>query len=164
MQQKARELHSLAKGFETELYIHSGRQYYVTLSPAVQQDLAAVGIKAALRPIPGAQYGATTRKPKTTPLNWAGQGASYPDPMDFLQISFTCVAKSLGNTYTHYCNRKLDELLDASEREFDRQKRYALFHEAQRILIKDEAVLAPLNPPFQPGNSLSFEAQQSKLR
>ena len=134
----------LAKGFETELYIHSGRQYYVTLSPAVQQDLAAVGIKAALRPIPGAQYGATTRKPKTTPMNWAGQGASYPDPMDFIQISFTCVAKSLGNAYTHYCNRKLDELLDASEREFDRQKRYALFHEAQRILIKDDAVLAPI--------------------
>jgi peptide/nickel transport system substrate-binding protein len=134
----------LAKGFETELYIHAGRQYYVTLSPAVQQDLAAVGIKATLRPIPGAQYLATVRKPKTSPLAWAGAGASYPDPMDFLQINFTCVSKTLGNSYSFYCNRKYDDLLEASEREFDRQKRYALFHEAQRILVRDDAVVAPM--------------------
>src|SRR6185503_7709050 len=53
----------LAKGFETELYPHTARQYYVTLSPAVQPKLAPAEIPEAFPPILDAQYGATTQKP-----------------------------------------------------------------------------------------------------
>lgn len=73
---------------------------------------------------------------------WAGSGwqADYPDPQDFIDILFETESDI---NHGNYSNSKVDELVHKAEIELDNNIRYALYNEAEQIII-DEAPILPL--------------------
>lgn len=65
----------------------------------------------------------------------------YPDPEDLLDIKFH--SRSRQND-TRYANPEVDALLEQARTERDRQRRYELYREAERLIIED----APWIPMF----------------
>ncbi|WP_049975666.1 hypothetical protein [Chthoniobacter flavus] len=49
-----------------------------------------------------------------------------------------------GNNETGWSNKRYDELIAAAARENNAEKRFALFREAEKILVTDEAPICPL--------------------
>jgi oligopeptide transport system substrate-binding protein len=83
--------------------------------------------------------------------SWVGD---YNDPNTFMDMFVT----DGGNNETGWSNKHYDELIAAAGREIDRDKRFALFREAEKILVTDEAPICPLyyyvNVQFYDGNRL----------
>ena len=69
--------------------------------------------------------------------SWVGD---YNDPNTFLDMFVT----GGGNNNTGWSNAHYDELIAAAGRENDRDKRFAIFREAEKILVSDEAPICPL--------------------
>ncbi len=72
-----------------------------------------------------------------TRSSWVGD---YNDPNTFLDMFVT----GGGNNNTGWSNKHYDELIAAAGRENDHDKRFALFREAEKILVTDEAPVCPL--------------------
>jgi oligopeptide transport system substrate-binding protein len=68
---------------------------------------------------------------------WVGD---YNDPNTFMDMFLTAG----GNNETGWSNARYDELIAAAAREIDRDKRFAIFREAEKILVTDEAPICPL--------------------
>ncbi|MDR3402530.1 MAG: peptide ABC transporter substrate-binding protein [Chthoniobacter sp.] len=68
---------------------------------------------------------------------WVGD---YNDPNTFMDMFLT----DGGNNETGWSNKHYDELIATAGRESDPQKRFALFREAEKILVTDEVPLFPL--------------------
>ena len=66
--------------------------------------------------------------------------ADYPDPENFLDILFHSESS---NNHTHYSNPQVDELLIKARVETDTQARYALYNEAEQMIL-DDAPWVPL--------------------
>ena len=69
--------------------------------------------------------------------SWVGD---YNDPNTFLDMFVT----GGGNNNTGWSNARFDELIAAAARENDRDRRFAIFREAEKILVTDEAPICPL--------------------
>jgi oligopeptide transport system substrate-binding protein len=69
--------------------------------------------------------------------SWVGD---YNDPNTFLDMFVT----GGGNNNCGWGNPRYDELIALAARETDRAKRFALFHEAETLLIRDEVPVCPL--------------------
>ncbi len=69
--------------------------------------------------------------------SWVGD---YNDPNTFLDMFVT----GGGNNNTGWSNPRYDELIASAGRENDRDKRFAMFREAEKILVTDEAPILPL--------------------
>lgn len=63
-----------------------------------------------------------------------GWSADYPDPQDFLDIHFHSASE--GNS-TGYANPQVDALLEQARVEQDEAKRFALYRQAEAIIIQD---------------------------
>ena len=70
-------------------------------------------------------------------LGWI---ADYPDPENFLDGLFHSESS---NNHTHYSNPELDALLERARVEQDQEARFALYHEAEQMIL-DGAPWAPL--------------------
>lgn len=66
--------------------------------------------------------------------------ADYPDPENFLDILFHSEST---NNHTHYSNPEVDELLVQARVETDTTRRYALYNEAEQMIL-DDAPWVPL--------------------
>jgi oligopeptide transport system substrate-binding protein len=66
--------------------------------------------------------------------------ADYNDPNTFLGMFVT----GDGNNRTGWSNARYDELIAGAAREGDQAKRYAMFQEAEKILISQEGPICPL--------------------
>ena len=66
--------------------------------------------------------------------------ADYPDPENFLDILFHSEST---NNHTHYSNPEVDELLVQARVEKDTSRRYALYNEAEQMIL-DDAPWVPL--------------------
>ena len=66
-------------------------------------------------------------------LGWI---ADYVDPQDFLDIKFHSES---GNNEMKYSNQQVDDLLERARVEQDEATRYALYQEAEEIIIQDAA-------------------------
>ena len=66
--------------------------------------------------------------------------ADYPDPENFLDILFHSEST---NNHTHYNNPEVDDLLMQARVETDTGRRYALYSEAEQIIL-DDAPWVPL--------------------
>ena len=66
--------------------------------------------------------------------------ADYPDPENFLDILFHSESS---NNHTHYSNPQVDDLLMKARVETDTQARYALYNEAEQMIL-DDAPWVPL--------------------
>lgn len=69
--------------------------------------------------------------------SWVGD---YNDPNTFMDMFVT----GGGNNRTGWSNTKYDELIAAAGREADNHKRQEIFREAEKMLVQDEAPIAPL--------------------
>jgi oligopeptide transport system substrate-binding protein len=69
--------------------------------------------------------------------SWVGD---YNDPNTFMDMFVT----DGGNNETGWSNKHYDELIAAAGRENDREKRFAIFREAEKILVSEEMPICPL--------------------
>ncbi|HET7378103.1 MAG TPA: ABC transporter substrate-binding protein, partial [Anaerolineae bacterium] len=77
---------------------------------------------------------------KDSQLQGGGWTADYPDPDNFLrQSSFYRVLRNRG-----WHHPRLEQLLEEAARTTDRAQRLAMYREADRILVNEEAVVIPL--------------------
>ena len=78
-------------------------------------------------------------------VSQTGWGADYNDPTTF----FGCYLSIKGNARTNnaifFNNAEYDKLINAASSESDMNKRQELFEKAEKILVVDEAGLAPLS-------------------
>jgi len=101
----------LAGGFSTELYVNN-TDPNPRIAQAIQQDLAAVGIKASIKSLDQANVIAAGGEPDQAPLIWSGGmawSADFPDPSDFYGPILGCASATKGGwNWAYYCNKDLD--------------------------------------------------------
>lgn len=105
-------------GFSTTLYaINTDPQ--PRIAQAIQQDLAAVGIKADLRMQALQTVNAAAGSPAAAPLVWSGGDAwvdDFPDPSDFYTPTLSCGSAVPGGwNWPFYCNHDLDRAAIAAD-------------------------------------------------
>lgn len=74
-------------------------------------------------------------------IAWLAWGADFNDPSNFLETNY-----SKTRAYpTGWTNEKFDSLIDEAKKSTDAQVRAKALHEAERILIYEDAALIPIN-------------------
>ena len=74
-------------------------------------------------------------------IAWLAWGADFNDPSNFLETNY-----SKTRAYpTAWTNEKFDKLLEEARVTLDAKKRGELLHEAERVLIYEDAALVPIN-------------------
>jgi len=106
---------------------------------AVSQWKKYLGIDVALDNQEWKSYLALLRD-DPPPLFRLGWGADFPDPDNFMNL-FTSYS---GNNHTGWKNGRFDELIARGAAEADPKKRQAIYDEAQKLLLEEEAVIIPL--------------------
>lgn len=98
-------------GFETELFVMN-TDPNPRIAQAIQQDLAQIGIKAAIQSLAQANVIQAGGEPASAPMIWSGGmawAADFPDPSDFFGPILSCQAAEPGGwNWAHYCNADLD--------------------------------------------------------
>ncbi|WP_428976981.1 ABC transporter substrate-binding protein [Faunimonas pinastri] len=102
----------LADGFETTIFTNN-TDPNPRITQAIQQDLAAVGIKATIKALDQANVIAAGGEPDQAPMIWSGGmawGADFPDPSDFYGPILSCASATKGGwNWSWYCNKDLDQ-------------------------------------------------------
>jgi oligopeptide transport system substrate-binding protein len=139
----------LADGFSTELYVYN-TDPNPRIAQAIQQDLAAIGIKAELKSLAQAAVIAAGGD-GSAPMVWSGgMGwiADFPDPSNFYGPILGCGGAVQGGwNWSWYCNKDLDKLAadaDAITDPAKAEERYKLWGEIYAKLMED----APWAPIF----------------
>jgi ABC-type transport system substrate-binding protein len=101
----------LADGFETELYVMN-TDPNPRIAQAIQQDLAAVGIKASIQSLAQANV-IEAGGNGSAPMIWSGGMAwiaDFPDPSNFYGPILGCAGAAEGGwNWSKYCNETLDK-------------------------------------------------------
>jgi peptide/nickel transport system substrate-binding protein len=111
----------------------------VRVAQLFQQDLKAIGIEIELKMVSFATYLKETGKPRVAQAAFTGWHQDFPDPSNFMDILFhsRSIHPENSENRSFYRNPKLDEILDRARAEIDRNKRLALYAEANAILAED---------------------------
>ena len=108
----------LPNGFSTDLYA-SNTDPNPRIAEAMQQDLAAVGIKVSLKTLAQENVIAAGGDPKQGPMVWSGGMAwsdDFPDPSDFYTPILSCGSATKGGwNWSFYCNKALDAQAQAAD-------------------------------------------------
>jgi oligopeptide transport system substrate-binding protein len=136
-----------ASGFETTLWA-ARDETSMRLAQSMQQDLRAVGITLALKPVDFPALIEAVRHAGMVPLFLLGWEADFPDPSNFLTVLLHSRSRDTNNN-TFYANPEVDRLLDEAEPVLDPARRFALFHQAETLIVRD----APWVPLFYPSAS-----------
>jgi len=100
-------------GFTTTLYSWN-TQPWTNLDPAIQQQLAAIGITVKVQPLQQSTFFTLAGTPGKAPMTLTFWIADYPDASDFFQALTSCAAAIPGGqNYAFYCNGKMDSLVNA---------------------------------------------------
>jgi peptide/nickel transport system substrate-binding protein/oligopeptide transport system substrate-binding protein len=150
-QAKAKDLLKQAgypDGFATELYAMNADPN-PRIAQAIQQDLAAVGIKAEIKALDQAAVIAAGGD-GTAPMIWSGGMAwiaDFPDPSNFYSGILGCGGAVKGGwNWSWYCNKALDEKADKANAIVDPAKtaeRLAIWQEVFAAVM-DDAPWAPI--------------------
>ena len=148
-------------GFATELYAMNVDPN-PRIAQAIQQDLAAVGIKAELRSLAQAEVIAAGGSGKA-PLIWSGGMAwiaDFPDPANFYYGILGCSGAVEGGwNWSKYCNKALDDRATAADGKVKAEDQPARIGEWKAIfdeIVKD----APWAPVF---NEKRFTYHSARL-
>ena len=107
----------------------------------VQQCLEeALGCKVEVDNQDWSQFINIVKTGKGWDIAWLAWGADFNDPSNFLE---TCHSQTAAYP-TGYKNEEFDKLLDEAKVEQDADKRVQLFHDAEKILLYDDAALSPV--------------------
>ena len=105
-------------GFETQLFVYN-TDPNPRIAQAIQQDLAKIGIKAALQSLAQANVIQAGGEPTSAPMIWSGGmgwAADFPDPSDFYGPILSCQSGGPGGwNWAHYCNKDLDAAAAAAD-------------------------------------------------
>jgi ABC-type transport system substrate-binding protein len=139
-----------ADGFETELYAMN-TDPNPRIAQAIQQDLATIGIKAAIKSLAQANVIAAGGEEDQAPMIWSGGMAwiaDFPDPSNFYGPILGCGGAVKGGwNWAWYCNKELDakaQQADAMTSAADAEKRLELWRSIYNEVMED----APWVPVF----------------
>jgi ABC-type transport system substrate-binding protein len=136
-------------GVDTELYVYN-TDPNPRIAQAIQQDLAAIGIRAQIKSLDQANVIAAGGTPKTAPMIWSGGMAwiaDFPDPSDFYGPILGCSGATQGGwNWSWYCNKdreaeaaKADAMVKPDEQAARAEAWRSIF-----IKIMDDAPWAPV--------------------
>ncbi|MEZ2126713.1 MULTISPECIES: ABC transporter substrate-binding protein [unclassified Sinorhizobium] len=149
-------------GFTTELYVYN-TDPQPRIAQAIQQDLAAVGIKAEIKALAQANVIAAGGEPDQAPMIWSGGMAwiaDFPDPSNFYGPILGCSGAVKGGwNWSYYCNKDLDARAAAADSIVDPAKK-AEREEAWRSIFTDIMKDAPWVPVF---NEQRFTIRSERL-
>jgi ABC-type transport system substrate-binding protein len=95
-------------GFSTTLYSWN-TQPWTNLDPALQQQLAAIGINVKVEPLQESTFFTLAGTPGKAPMTVTFWVADYPDGSDFFNALLSCAADIAGGqNYAFYCDKKVD--------------------------------------------------------
>ena len=150
-----------ADGFTTELYAMNVDPN-PRIAQAIQQDLAAVGIKAEIKSLAQAEV-ITAGGAGQAPMIWSGGMAwiaDFPDPSNFYGPILSCGGAVEGGwNWAKYCNEELDaqaqqaDAMVTAEQQADRAKAWSAIYQG---VMKD----APWVPIF---NEQRFTYHSARL-
>jgi oligopeptide transport system substrate-binding protein len=139
-----------ADGFETELFAMN-TDPNPRIAQAIQQDLAAIGIKASIQALAQANVIAAGGEKDGAPMIWSGgMGwiADFPDPSNFYGPILGCGGAVQGGwNWAWYCNEELDAKAAEADSITDPSKsaeRYRMWSEIYAGIMED----APWVPVF----------------
>ncbi|MDH4989976.1 ABC transporter substrate-binding protein [Aquamicrobium lusatiense] len=99
-------------GFETDLYVMN-TDPNPRIAQGIQQDLAAIGIKASIQALAQANVIAAGGEKEGAPMIWSGGMAwiaDFPDPSNFYGPILGCGGAVPGGwNWSWYCNEELDK-------------------------------------------------------
>ncbi|MCL2336617.1 MAG: ABC transporter substrate-binding protein, partial [Firmicutes bacterium] len=135
-------------GFKTTLWALPVYRDYLPqgdkIAAAIQTDLAAVGIEAAIVNYDWNTYltKAENGEHDMLLMGWTGDNGD-PDNFLYTLLDQDNAAKGSASNYAFYQNNQLHQLLLQAQRETDQQTRAGLYQQAQGI-IHDDAPWVPL--------------------
>lgn len=139
---KAKQLLAQAgypNGFTTTLYSWN-TQPWTNLDPAIQQQLAAIGITVNVRPIQESTFFTLAGTPGKAPMTLTFWVADYPDASDFFQALVSCGSDIAGGqNYAFYCNNKVDSAVNAGLA--DPANAAADYAQADKAMLADNPVI-----------------------
>lgn len=137
-------------GFATVLYANN-TDPNPRIAQAIQQDLAAIGVKAELKTLAQSTVIEAGGSKGQAPLLWSGGMAwiaDYPDPNDFYWPILSCASLAPGTwNWAWYCNQKIEKLVEAADALVQPNQagvREAKYREISRMIMQD----APWIPIF----------------
>jgi oligopeptide transport system substrate-binding protein len=126
---------SIPANFTPQLWIRAD-ETQMMLAQSIQQDLALVGVHVLLKPVAWPPLLEAIRQPATVQLGLSGWEADFPDPENFLEVLFA--RKQWGaNNNSFYYNPKVDSLFAQAAQLTNMRQRYAVYDEAQKIIVGD---------------------------
>ena len=138
---KARELlrqTGLALPLHTVLW-HSTQENDLSGAQMIQADLGKVGIDLELKPATFAELVAAAQLRHKVPMHLNGWNVTLPDPKDFLETLFDgrTITNNPTQNLSFYNNPEVNRLLDQALPEIDLQRRFALFQQAEQLIVRD---------------------------
>ncbi|MGF1623705.1 MAG: ABC transporter substrate-binding protein [Alphaproteobacteria bacterium] len=138
-----------ADGFDTELYAMN-TDPNPRIAQAIQQDLAAVGIRVELQTLAQSTVIDAGGQPNQAPMIWSGGMAwiaDFPDPSNFYGPILGCGGAVQGGwNWAWYCNEELDAKAAEADAMTDparAEERLALWRDIY-LAIMEEAPWAPV--------------------
>ena len=134
----------LPEGFKTTIwtlpvsrpYNPDGRK----MGEMMQQDLAAVGIKAELISYDWGTYLDKVKdgEHEIVQLGWAGDNG---DPDNFLYTLFSCDSVKRGSNNSRYCQEEFEKLIQQARMESDFETRDKLYRKALQVFSADVPII-----------------------
>ncbi|MGH6932730.1 MAG: ABC transporter substrate-binding protein [Dongiaceae bacterium] len=150
-----------ADGFATELYAMNVDPN-PRIAQAIQQDLAAIGVKADIKSVAQAEV-ITAGGAGTAPMIWSGGMAwiaDFPDPANFYYGILGCAgAVDGGWNWSRYCNEALDQRANTADVMVTAEQAAART-EAWKGIFNDLLTDAPWAPIF---NEQRFTFHSARL-
>ena len=135
------------KGFECTMIAPNNR--YVNdekIAQAFVSMMSKIGIKISLKTMPKAQYW-DQFDAQVADIQMIGWHADTEDSANFFEYLYMCPNKETGRgqyNSGNYCNKEVDDLTLAANRETDVAKRSAILQKIEKILF-DDAAFIPLH-------------------
>ena len=136
-------------GIETELFANN-TDPNPRIAQAIQQDLAAIGIRAELQTLAQSTVIAAGGEPDQAPMIWSGGMAwiaDFPDPSNFYGPILGCGGAVPGGwNWAWYCNEELDQRAAEADAMVKPEEQEARLEEWRQIFlaVMDDAPWAPV--------------------
>jgi peptide/nickel transport system substrate-binding protein len=126
-------------GFSTSMYSWN-TQPWTNLDTALQQQLAAVGIRVSIDAIQESTFFTLAATPGKTPMTVTFWVADFPDGSDFFNALLSCAADIPGGqNYPFYCNHSVDNQVAQGLANPNQATRY--YVAATKMMLKDNPIV-----------------------
>jgi peptide/nickel transport system substrate-binding protein len=125
-------------GFSTKGWLRESRAWISRVPESIQQDLAAIGIKAELQQMENA-VGNKAMDDGTLPMFATTWGATYPDPYSMVNPVFQSAAVTAKRL--RYSNPSVDQLITKASTTVDVAARCKVWQDAEQAILADAPVI-----------------------